>query len=421
MKLMHCSGRVLHVIATLFVILVAATQSQSAVAAEPIKIGFSMGLTGAYAGNGKAALLATQMWAEDQNAKGGLLGRPIKLIFYDDQSNPNLVPQIYTKLVDVDNVDLLISGYGTNIIAPGMIVAMRHKMVFMSLAGIRVNEQFHYDKYFQIFPYGPDAHLSFAQGFFDVAMTMNPKPKTVAISFADSEFPHTAALSARAMAKKYGLKIVYEKSFPANALDFTPILRAIQATQPDIVYISCFPPNTVGIVRGVREIGFKPTLIGGGMVGTQYASMKQQLGPLLNGFVNFETYVPEPTTEFPGVNEFLVRYKPKAIAAGIDALGYFLPPFSYAGMQILAAAIEATKGLDQNKIGEYIRKNVHHTIAGDIRFGSDGEWIQPRILQVQYQNIKNNDLSQFEKSGTQVILFPTAYASGKLQYPLVQP
>ncbi len=157
------------------------------------------------------------------------------------------------------------------------------------------------------------------------------------------------------------------------------------------------------------------------MVGPQYAAVKQQLGPLLNGFVNFESYVPEPTTDFPGVKEFLVRYKQKAIEAGVDALGYYLPPFSYAGMQILADAIEATKGLDQNKIGEYIRNRVHHTIAGDIRFGADGEWIQPRILQVQYQNIKSNDLAQFEKPGTQVILFPSAYVSGKLQYPIAQP
>lgn len=391
---------------------------QSSIAAEPIKIGFSMALTGAYAGNGKAALLATQMWAEDQNAKGGLLGRPVKLIYYDDQSNPSQVAGIYTKLFDIDKVDLVISGYGTNIIAPAMPIVMSHNMVFMSLAGLDVNAQFHYDKYFQIYPFGPDPRLMFAQGFFDVAMAMNPKPKTVAISVADSEFPQTAASGAREWAKKYGLKIVYDQSFPPNSVDFTPIIRAIQATKPDIVYITCFPPNTVGIVRGVHEIGFKPMLIGGGMVGPQYAAVKQQLGPLLNGFVNYESYVPEPTVNFPGIHEFLARYKPKAIAAGIDPLGYYLPPFSYAGMQILAAAVEATHGLDQNKIAEYIHKNRHHTIVGDVRFGPNGEWAQSRVLQVQYQNIKGNGLEQFERPGTQVILYPSAYKSGNLKYPL---
>ena len=397
------------------------SQAAAQAAAPELKIGFSMGLTGAYAGNGKAALLATQMWADDQNAKGGLLGRKIKLIYYDDQSNPSLVPQIYTKLFDIDKVDLVISGYGTNIIAPGMTVAMPRNMVFMSLAGMRVNETFKYDKYFQIFPFGPDAHLNFAKPFFDVAMAMPTKPKTVAISVADSEFPQTAAIGAREWAKKHGLKIVYDQSFPPNQVDFNPILRAIQAANPDIVYISSFPPNTVGIVRGVREIKFSPMLIGGGMVGPQFASVKQQLGSLLNGFVNYETYVPEPTMEFAGVKDFLARYKPKAISAGVDTLGYYLPPMSYAGMQIIAAAIESTKSLDQNKIADYIRKNTHKTMFGDVKFGPDGEWVDGRVMMVQYQNIKGNDLAQFEKAGTHVILEPKPFASGKLITPLPAP
>jgi branched-chain amino acid transport system substrate-binding protein len=156
------------------------------------------------------------------------------------------------------------------------------------------------------------------------------------------------------------------------------------------------------------------------MVGPQYASVKQQLGALLNGFLSFETFVPEPTTNFPGIKEFLARYKPKAVAAGVDALGYYLPPFSYAGMQILAAAVEATKGLDQSKMADYIHKTTHNTIVGDIRFGADGEWAQSRIFQVQYQKIKGNGLEQFEQPGTQVILFPSAYKSGALEYPLAQ-
>ncbi len=326
-------------------------------------------------------------------------------------------PGIYTKLFDIDKVDLVISGYGTNIIAPAMQLVMQHNRVFMSLAGLAVNEHFHYDKYFQIFPFGPDPKLNFARGFFDVAMGMDPKPKTVAISVADSEFPQTAAAGARKWAKKYGLKIVYDGSFPPNQVDFAPILRAVQSTNPDIVYISCFPPNTVGIVRAVNEMAFKSMLIGGGMVGPQYATVKQQLGPLLNGFMSFESYVPARTTDFPGIKEFLARYKPKAIAAGVDSLGYYLPPFSYAGMQILTTAAEAAKSLDQNKIGEYIHGTTHHTIVGDIRFGADGEWSEARVLQVQYQNVKGNGLEQFEQPGTQVVLFPAAYKSGTLEYP----
>ena len=92
----------------------------AAQAAEPIKIGFSMELTGPFAVVGKTGLLAFKIWEDEVNAEGGLLGRPVKLVYYDDQSNPSLVPAIYTKLIEIDKVDLLISSYGTNLVAPAM-------------------------------------------------------------------------------------------------------------------------------------------------------------------------------------------------------------------------------------------------------------------------------------------------------------
>src|SRR5512137_1419093 len=102
-------------------------------AQNPITIGFGMALTGGLAPNGKAALLAMQIWESNINAKGGLLGRPVKLIYYDDQSNPATIPSIYTKLLDVDKVDLILSGYGTNMIAPAMPIIMQHNRTFVSL------------------------------------------------------------------------------------------------------------------------------------------------------------------------------------------------------------------------------------------------------------------------------------------------
>ena len=113
-------------------------------AQQPLKIGFGMSLTGPLAGNGKAALIAMQIWAEDVNAKGGILGRKVELVFYDDQTNPSTVPSIYSKLIDVDKVDLLVSGYGTNVIAPAMPIVMQRNMAFMTLFGLNVNSKFNY-------------------------------------------------------------------------------------------------------------------------------------------------------------------------------------------------------------------------------------------------------------------------------------
>src|SRR5215475_249492 len=143
---------------------------------EPIKIGFSMALTGGLAPNGKSALLAQKIWEEDINAKGGLLGRPVKLIYYDDQSSPSTIPGIYTKLLDVDKVDLVIGAYATAMLAPAMPIVIQRNKVFIGLLGLAVNSEFDYPNYFAMIPSGPDPKPAFTKGFFDSAMAQNPKP-----------------------------------------------------------------------------------------------------------------------------------------------------------------------------------------------------------------------------------------------------
>src|ERR1041384_5653475 len=153
----------------------------SAQSKEPIKIGFGMALTGPLAGFGKQALLGMKIWEEETNAKGGLLGRKVKLIYYDDQSTPSTVPGIYTKLLDVDKVDLVVGGYATAMLAPAMPIIMQRKKTFIGLLGLAVNSEFNYPNYFVMIPSGPDPKPAFTQGFFDIAMAQSPKPETVAI------------------------------------------------------------------------------------------------------------------------------------------------------------------------------------------------------------------------------------------------
>jgi len=386
-------------------------------AADPLKIGFSMPLTGGLAGGGKSALLAIQMWAEDVNAKGGLLGRPVQLVFYDDQTNSSQVPAIYTKLLDIDKVDLVISAYGTNQIAPAMPIVMARNLVFMGLFGTGVNDHFHYDKYFQILPNGKETRLGPSEGFLEIAMTMNPKPETVALAAADAEYAQTVIAGAREIVKRLGLKVVYDKSYPPSTVDYAPIVRAIQAANPDVVYIASYPPDSVGMVRSANEVGLKPKMFGGGMIGLAFTPIKQQLGPLLNGIVAYDVYVPEPTMKFPGIEEFLKRYQEKAVAQGVDPLGYYLPPYAYAEMQIFAEAITNVGSLDQAKIAEYIHKTAFKTIVGDVKFAENGEWEKPRILFVQYQGVEGNDIGQFRQPGKQVILYPPELKSGEFRYP----
>ncbi len=384
---------------------------------EPIAIGMGIALTGPLAGTGKASLLATQMWVDEMNAKGGLLGRPLKLVTYDDQSNPAGVPGLYSKLLDVDKVDIVLSGYATNMIAPAMPVVMQHGMMFLGLYGLAVNREFHYDRYFHVVPAGDDPGIDFSRGFLDVAMTMDPKPRTLAIIGADAEYPQIATSGARINAKKRGLEVVYDQKYPPGTVDFAPIVRAIQATRPDVVYVASYPADSVGMVHAVRELRLKTRLFGGGLIGLQYAALKQQLGVQLNGIVYFDTYVPEPTMDFPGIKEFLARYQAKAVPAGVDPLGFYTPPYAYARMQVLGEAISATDSLDQEVLARYMHKATFDTIIGDVKFGPSGEQPEPRNLWVQYRGITGNNVEQFKEAGKQVILFPPRYKSGDLQYP----
>jgi branched-chain amino acid transport system substrate-binding protein len=393
--------------------------SFSARAADPIKIGFSMPLTGGLASNGKAILTAYQMWEEDINAKGGLLGRPVKLIYYDDQSNPTLVPGIYAKLFDVDKIDLVFTSYGTNLSVPSMPVVIPRNYVLMGLFALAVNEQFNYPYYFSMFPAGPDAVHEFSRGYFEIAKTQ--QLSTVAIVGADTDFAKKAGDGARENALKMGFKIVYDRSYPPSTLDFAPIVRAIQATNPNFVYVASYPTDTVGIVRAAHEIGLKTKLFGGGMVGLQYAALKTQLGDLLNKIVDYDFYVPEPTVPFAGIGDFLKRYQEKAAAGGMDALGFFVPPFAYANGQVLAQAVQAVGSLEQKKLGDYLKTHKFATIVGDVEYASNGEWKNPRVLWVQYQSVKGNGLEQFKNAGTQVIVYPNELASGTLQFPYAEP
>jgi branched-chain amino acid transport system substrate-binding protein len=397
-----------------------AALSAAAAAAEPIKLGFSMALTGGLAGAGKAALIAMEIWREDVNKKGGLLGRQVEFVYYDDATQPAKVPPIYTKLLNVDKVDLVVSSYGTNEIVPAMPIVMRNKMVFPSLFGLAANEEFKYNRYFQIMPAGPDPKVDWSRGFFELTTQQNPKPKTVAIVAADAEFPINAAAGARKNAQAKGLTIVYDKTYPPATTDYTPIVRAIQATKADIVYVASYPPDSVGMVKAANEVGLKAQMFGGGMVGLQFAAIQKNLGPLLNGVINYDFWVPEPSLDFPGVKEFLARYQEAAKGKGVDPLGHYLPPFAYAYMQILGSAVESTKSLDQGKIADYFRKNTHETVVGKVKFGKNGEWATSRVLMVQFRDVQTDNLEQFAGPGKRVVLYPKAWKSGDIAFPYKQ-
>jgi branched-chain amino acid transport system substrate-binding protein len=384
---------------------------------EPIEIGFSMALTGPLASNGKQALLGAKIWEQEINARGGLLGRPVRLINYDDQSNPATVPGIYTKLLDVDKVDLVISGYATNMVAPAMPVVMQKGKTFIGLSALDVNSEFHYPKYFSMLPTGPDTKASFTEGFFQVASEQNPKPTTVALISEDAEFARNACEGARENAKKYGVKIVYEKAFPPGTTDFSPVIRALQAANADLVVVCSYPLSSAGIVMSANELKFTPKMFGGAMIGLQATGLKTKLKSKLNGIVNYETWVPSPKLMAPAAG-FFKQYQERAKAEGVDPLGSSLGGWGYAYLQVLGEAVEGAKSINDDKVADYLRSHEFHTIMADIKFGDSGEWTKSRMMQVQYHNITDAaDLETWRGMSYQTVLTPPDQKTGDVIYP----
>ena len=194
-------------------------------------------------------------------------------------------------------------------------------------------------------------------------------------------------------------------------------MRAIQATNPDVFLACSYPADTVGLIRASNEVGFKPKMFGGGMVGLQATAIKTQLGPLLNNIVVYDFWLPWAGFANDAGREFVKKYQAKAADAGVDLLGYYLPPFAYARMEVIEQAVKGAGGTKDDALAEYCRKSTFKTVVGDITFNEEGEWSFAQVVAVQFQGVQGNGVDQFKDPKTEVILWPEKYKTGNLIYP----
>jgi branched-chain amino acid transport system substrate-binding protein len=381
----------------------------------PVKIGMSMPQTGGLAAGGKASLLGIEIWRDDINAKGGLLGRKVELVVYDDKSSASETPAIYAKLVDVDKVDLLFAPYATVPTAPIMPFVKQRGLLLMGNFSFQVNSKVGHDMWFNNAPWGPAD--SWATSFIELGQKAGGK--TMALLSADQEFAQNLALTARDVAKKRNVSVVFDQTYPPNTVEFASIIGALNATKPDIVYVASYPPDSAGILRAVNEVGASDgvKIFGGGMVGLQFTAVEANLGSLLNGVVNYNSWLPEPSMYFDGTKAFLEAYAKRAVEAKVDPLGYYLAPFGYVMGQMIEQAVAATKSLDQKTIAKYLRENEHKTIVGPIAFSADGERKENATLMAQFRGVVDKSVDQFRGPGKQVILFPEKWKTGELVSP----
>jgi branched-chain amino acid transport system substrate-binding protein len=288
-------------------------------------------------------------------------------------------------------------------------------LLLMGNFSFQVNSKVGHDMWFNNAPWGPAD--SWATAFLDLAEKAGGK--TIALLAADQEFAQNLALTARDVAKKRNMPIVFDQAYPPNTVEFSGIVRALKSAKPDIVYVASYPPDSAGILRAVNEIGMGDNvrIFGGAMVGLQFASVMDNMGSLLNGVVNYNSWLPEPSMYFDGTKTFFETYAKRAVEAKVDPLGYYLAPFGYASGQLLEQAVKATGSLDQKAIAKYLHDNEVKTIVGPIAFSADGERKETAVLQAQFRGIADKNVEQFRSPGKQVILFPDKLKSGDLISP----
>ena len=339
------------------------------------------------------------------------------MVCLDDETNPQLVADLYKRLLDEERVDLVIGGYGDNSVAPAMPLIMERSRYFIGLMALAVNATLSYPNYFVMIPTGTHPAEALTEGFFGAAAAQTPKPVTLAIVAADAPFSKAPVQGAKAHAERYGFKVVSEALYPLTSTDLTSFLEPLKALDPDILFFCSYLNDSVALLKALDAVKLEPRVVGGAMIGPQNGSVKAQLGPLLNGVINYEYWIPVPKLMNPEVAKMIETYQLRVGESAADPLGYYVAPQAYAQLQVVGQAIQGAQSLDDARLAQFTREATFKTVVGDVKFAPGGGWIEPRVLTAQFANVRGNDLADFKAAGAQAVVWPSDLASSALIYP----
>ncbi len=375
------------------VLIVAAGLWTPAAAQAPIKIGASLSLTGTYAALGQNQQRGYRLCAKHVNEKGGVLGRKIEFVVYDDQSQPATGVRLYEKLITQDKVDLVMGPYSSAITEAVANVNEKYKMPMVAPMA-STTAIFKKGRKFIFMMQSPaEAYL---EGLIDVAAKKGLK--TVAIVNEDTLFPKATVQGTIELAKKKGLQVVFVEAYPKGNTDFSAILTKMKAANPDVIGAATYFDDAVAITRQMRELNVNPKMYGV-TVGGDLPTFYQLLGKnaeFVYGATQWEVELP-----YPGSKAFLESYTKEY--PGVD-LSYHSAG-GYAGCQVLAEAVKRAGSLDGEKIREAILKTNTDTVYGGFKVDQDGFQISHKMVMFQWQE------------GRKVIVWPDELAAGKARFP----
>src|SRR5215470_5541004 len=372
--------------------LMLASTAPPATAQDPIKIGASMSVTGSYAKPGTYQKEGYDVCIDELNAKGGLLGRKVELVIYDDQSMPATAVKLYEKLITDDKVDAVMGPYSSAVSEAVANVTEKYKKVMVAPLAATTSIFKKGRKYIFMV-------ITPAENYLDGLIDMAAKRglKTVAIINEDTLFPKASAAGTAEAAKKRGMQVVLQEAYPKGNTDFSALLVKIKAANPDVVAAATYFDDAVAITRQMKELNVNPKMFGltvGGDLPEFYDLLKQN-AEYVYGSTQWDESLP-----YPGQKEFLAAYKKK-----FKHEPSYHAAAGYAGCLIYAEAVKKAGTLDADKVREQLLKLETRTAFGDYKVDADGFQIAHKMVMLQWQD------------GKRLVVWPDDLANAKPRYP----
>jgi branched-chain amino acid transport system substrate-binding protein len=374
------------------VALVALAGSTGALAQAPIKIGASLSLTGTYAQPGSYQKEGYELCQDHLNAKGGLLGRKVEFVFYDDQSMPATGVRLYEKLITEDKVDAVMGPYSSPITEAVANVSEKYQKVMVSPLAATTSIFKKGRKYIFMVISPAEAYLD---GLVDMAAKRGLK--TIAVINEDTLFTKASAVGVAEIAKKKGMQVVFQEAYPKGNTDFSALLTKLKAANPDVIAASTYFDDAVAITRQMKELNVNAKMYGvtvGGDLPKFYELLKQN-AEYVYGATQWEGNLP-----YPGQKEFVDSYQKKF---GHEPV--YHSAAGYAGCAIYGEAVKRAGTLDSDKVRDQLLKLETRTFFGDYKVDGDGFQVAHKMVMFQWQD------------GKKVTVWPDDLANGKPRYP----
>jgi branched-chain amino acid transport system substrate-binding protein len=369
-----------------------------ALAADGIKVGVLLPLTGAQAKFGEIEKRSYEMAAEEINAKGGVNGKKIELLFEDDTGKPDVGRSGIEKLISRENVPVITGGYSSSVTAAAAPVAQQRQVPFVICTGSAddITEK-GYNYIFRINPPASEYPNSVKSFLKEVAKDV----KTAALLYENSAFGQSSSKSFEEDAKELGLKILVKEGYQAGAIDFKPILTKVKAANPDMIYMVSYVMDASLLMRQSKELRINPKMFVGGGAGFTLPEFAKSAGDASDGVYSATLWI--ETLPFPGAKAYFDKYQ-KKYGSETEYHG----AEAYAAMYVVADALKRAKSITPKDIRDALAKTDMKTAFGPVKFISYGKKTQ--------QNKLDTYLVQWQKGDLEAV-WPKSVATKKYIYP----